>query len=172
VYTKPADIAQLLTGHTTPETCVSTDSYPYGRLRATARWWVETRAKFGQRVMFQTINPKTGRENKPKAGNYSIICLLYKDSKGHVQNFAVHSHDFSTEAELDQFAADFAPALEGGDYADRLKYIRACIRANARITVKIHNPAEGPAQTLAEQAAMIQGAVRHEFRQINKEDAA
>jgi hypothetical protein len=52
------------------------DSYPYGRLRAEARFSIEFNPKKGFRSVFQTINPKNGRVNKPKLGTYSDIMYM------------------------------------------------------------------------------------------------
>jgi hypothetical protein len=52
------------------------DSYPYGRLRTEGRFSIEFNAKKGFRSVFQTINPKNGRVNKPKLGTYSDIMYM------------------------------------------------------------------------------------------------
>jgi len=71
-----------------------TNDYPYGRLRCTAKWWIEERPKMGARVMFQTINPKTGRVNAPKKGNYWPVVVLVKNPEnGHIENFSVSNYD-------------------------------------------------------------------------------
>ena len=58
--------------------------YPYGfKLRTSIRYWVETKvAKDGsiaQRLVSQTVNPKNGRQNKPKADVYSPLVVIYLD---------------------------------------------------------------------------------------------
>ena len=61
--------------HTSFESAYIVDSYPYGfKLRTEARFWIESNKK-GQRMVFQTLNPKTNQYNKPKKG---------KDRKSHV----------------------------------------------------------------------------------------
>ena len=47
------------------------DDYPYGRQRTTAKFTIETDKQGRQRAVMQTVNPKTGRENKPKKATYS-----------------------------------------------------------------------------------------------------
>ena len=67
-----------------------TDDYPYGRLRCTAKWWIEDNGKKGMRVCFQTINPKTGRINAVKKGTYSPVVVLFREeSTGHFVNESV-----------------------------------------------------------------------------------
>ncbi len=80
---------------------VSND-YPYGRLRCTAKWWIEDNGKKGMRVCFQTINPKTGRINAPKKGNYWPVVILVKNPEnGHFENHTVSN--YSDVAELEKF---------------------------------------------------------------------
>lgn len=60
------------------------DSYPYGRLRTTAFFSVEFVPKKGFRSVFQTIDPKTGRENKPKKGTYDhLLFCVQENETGH-----------------------------------------------------------------------------------------
>lgn len=69
--------AQLLLGHTDADTAYVVDDYPYGRSRTQKRYWVESKPKHGDRLVTQTLNPKTGRWNKPKAGTYSAVLVLF-----------------------------------------------------------------------------------------------
>ena len=56
---------------------LTTDSYPYGRERATAFFSVESNTK-GMRTEFQTINPKNGRLNAVKKSTYYHVILPIK----------------------------------------------------------------------------------------------
>lgn len=51
-------------------------NYPYGRLRTQATFSIEFKKNRGFRSVFQTINPKTGRINKPKKGTYRQIMFM------------------------------------------------------------------------------------------------
>lgn len=62
---------------------LETDNYPYGSLKATAYFSVEYNGNKGARTTFQTINPKTGRLNKPKHSTYSRVILPMQLSNGH-----------------------------------------------------------------------------------------
>jgi hypothetical protein len=53
------------------------DSYPYGRLRCKAFFWIEYKQSHGFRPVFQTINPKTGRLNAVKNGQYASSGIFY-----------------------------------------------------------------------------------------------
>ena len=60
----------------------STDDYPYGQYRTTARWYVEKNSR-GMRVCRVTVNPKTGRPNKPKCTTYSPVWKIGQGSDGY-----------------------------------------------------------------------------------------
>lgn len=60
---------------------IEVNNYPYGSLRATAFFSVESNSK-GMRTIFQTINPKTGRINAPKKGNYYQVILPTIEADG------------------------------------------------------------------------------------------
>lgn len=78
---------RLLTGHISPETAYIVEDYPYGfTLRTKIRFWLEHNGKKGTRFISQTLNPKTGKWNKPKKDTYSSIAgCLYLDENGHVK---------------------------------------------------------------------------------------
>ena len=109
---------KTLTGHVSPETAYVVDDYPYGfKLRCKARYWIETHPKRGQRVMFQTTNPKIeNREvwNKVKASTYApLYVLVLDDSNGHVE--PDHISPYARAEEVSAFAARHAVAMTG-DY--------------------------------------------------------
>jgi len=82
---------KLLYGHTSMETAYMQPDYPYSfSLRCRRRVWVETgtRKGTGQRIVTQTENPKTGRWNKPHAGTYSIICVMYLNPENNHVEFS------------------------------------------------------------------------------------
>lgn len=82
-----------LFGHTNCDTARLVGDYPYGyRLRTQIRYWIETNARHGDRFMAQTLNPKTGRWNKPKASTYSPVMAMYVDGEGHVTHTAVSTY--------------------------------------------------------------------------------
>jgi len=101
-----------LIGHVSPETAYLVDDYPYGyTLRTSIRYWVETKKNFGQRFVSQTLNPKNGNWNKPKAGTYSDVVVLgvedqEGDTFGHVQYAAVRVGYHDVE-KLEAFAAKY-----------------------------------------------------------------
>lgn len=96
--------ANALHGHTDEDTAYLVDDYPYGfKLRTQIRYWIET-TKHGDRFCSQTLNPKTGRWNKPKKSTYSLIaCMYIDDETGHVEWTGV-GH-YTDEAIVDEFLA-------------------------------------------------------------------
>jgi hypothetical protein len=82
--TSTFDVAELLFGHVSEETALTCSDYPYGfRLRCERRRWIET-TKNGDRFCSQTMNPKTGRWNKPKKSTYVGIGVMvqYDENQG------------------------------------------------------------------------------------------
>jgi hypothetical protein len=79
-------------GHVSEETAYLVDDYPYGfRLRTQIRYWLET-TKSGDRFVSQTLNPKTGRWNKPKKSTYVQVGAMYLDAEGHMTWTGLHYH--------------------------------------------------------------------------------
>jgi len=59
---------------------LSSPNYPYGYSMRTIKYdWIEFKDGKGFRHVSMTINPKTGKENKPKAGTYCDMMVLGKD---------------------------------------------------------------------------------------------
>lgn len=76
-----------LTGHNSFETAYKIENYPWGfKLRTTQFVWVETLPKKGDRIIRQTIDPRTGELCAAKASTFSPIKWLFIDENGHVQS--------------------------------------------------------------------------------------
>lgn len=67
--------------YSNPRTEYSTDQWPYGKFRTTATFLVQS-TKRGERVARVTINPKNGRENKPKTTTYALRVRIVDGSDG------------------------------------------------------------------------------------------
>jgi hypothetical protein len=76
---------------------LTSENYPYGfRLKTTKTDYLEFNKSHGFRHCSYTINPKTGRENKPKKSTYYKILVLGRDeSNNHVisQAFDFYGND-------------------------------------------------------------------------------
>ena len=67
--------------YSNPRKSFTTDSWPYGSKRTTATFTIET-GKKGERASRVTVNPKTGRINKPKTTTYSDKAMIVDGSDG------------------------------------------------------------------------------------------
>lgn len=95
-----------LFGHTSEETALVVDDYPYGyTLRTQIRYWIET-TKRGDRFVSQTLNPKTNQWNKPKKSTYSDLMIMQrKPENGHISYFNLDSWCADDDAYLTAFIA-------------------------------------------------------------------
>jgi hypothetical protein len=153
---------QLL-NHESEKTAYIVNDYPYGfRLRTKIRYWIETKKGFGQRFVSQTLNPKNGKWNTPKKGNYTTILLMgLDDQTGYVITESCNNWNYNSEQEVLNFQEKYTLT----DYQKQaIKYIIAVIRANNKITWTI---SEGESnQTREEQTAIIHSVVSYEYNQI------
>lgn len=92
----------ILRGYTTMQTAYEVKNYPYGfRLRTSIFYWIETKPGHGDRFCSYTINPKTGKANKPKFGTYSPFLYMYINEDGHVKTGGINAYD------MEEFRARF-----------------------------------------------------------------
>lgn len=63
-------------------------NYPYGYLKTSAFFSLEFKKNKGFRSVFQTINPKTGKLNKPKYSTYSPLLLMIEKENGHISHIS------------------------------------------------------------------------------------
>ena len=86
------------------ETAYIVQDYPYSfTLRCEKAYWIETKAKSGQRLVTCTKNPKNGKWNKPKASTYDAVTVLYEDDLGHTKCAAVSN--YANTEQLEAFKA-------------------------------------------------------------------
>lgn len=115
---------------------ISTDNYPYGRLRCTAYFSVEYNKK-GMRSVFQTIDPKTGRLNKPKNSTYCPVILPMRNpDNGHIDFCGYLS--FNGTAEINKglyFMSDFCDLFTPEQIKDIALTIIAMTKVNAKAQV-------------------------------------
>ena len=77
---------QLLFGHTSKETAKEVKDYPWGyKLKTSHFYWVETNKK-GSRLCTYTIDPRNGRDCKPKLDVYHTYVCLYVNDEGHIKH--------------------------------------------------------------------------------------
>jgi hypothetical protein len=96
--------------HTDFDSAYIVENYPYGGLRTQMKFWIETKAGKGQRVVSCSLNPKTDKWNKPHVGTYNTMKVLFIDnSSGHVENSGIH--EYNALSGSTQFLADYGEAL-------------------------------------------------------------
>jgi hypothetical protein len=123
----------ILPGHDSPETANVVEDYPYGfRLRCKIRYWIESKKGHGQRVVSQTTNPKKGDIwNKPKAGIYHTIALMYLDA-GHVEFAALSLYDSIEKVE--KVVAEHGEAAFADEWrSTALRYMRAYAKRRSEV---------------------------------------
>lgn len=120
-----------LKGHNSADTAYVVADYPYGfKLRTQIRYWLETN-KNGTRFVSQTLNPKTGQWNKPKACTYRQLGVMIRDeSNGHI-NWTGWT-PYAGESELREFAEQYADALTLNDIRLINGYLGAYAKRAAR----------------------------------------
>ena len=88
--------------------------YPYGRLRTSMFYSLDFHPKKGFRGVTQSINPKTGKLNKPHAGTYSFFKFLYENTEnGHFEFGGFSSYGgFKDIRNVSKFIAENFEALQ------------------------------------------------------------
>lgn len=68
---------------------IEISGYPYGfRLRTTLYDTIDFNPKKGYRHTTQTIDPKSGRLNKPKSSTYAPLKVRYYNEEGHIKTIS------------------------------------------------------------------------------------
>lgn len=108
--------------HTDFESAYLIPDYPYSfHLRCQMRVWTETKKNQGMRVMRCTLNPKTGKWNKPKASTYDTIKVLFVDNEtGYLESDGIHQYTMLSRAEA--FLTEYAEALNTEQKDDLTRY--------------------------------------------------
>lgn len=156
--------ANALHGHTDETTAFVVEDYPYGfRLRTQIRYWIET-TKHGDRHCAQTMNPKTGRWNKPKKSTYSAVMCLWVDGNDddHVKPASISAYDDPNRDGTREWWATFLAAMDGhlsDMQKDRIAEIRGMAEAMKDVTFSVH---EGRmTDEDRREQAKIQGVIAH-----------
>lgn len=172
--TDTAPRLKVLAGHDSPETAYIQPDYPYGRReRCRRRVWIETKKKHGQRFVYQTENPRNGRWNAPHASTYSELLVLVLDENpesetyGHVSVRCLATH--ATEEQIDKFIEQNGVALTSEYAIERLKFMRAVARANAKVEWKIKEAKESGSGdvTLSQSMGLLRKFVGQELAILN-----
>lgn len=111
---------------------VAVENYPYGfTLKTTLFDSIEFKKGKGYRHVTQTINPKNGKLNKPKASTYVPLMVRFYDENGHIKT---NSFDFNGAKEMNR-AAKFVNENFDLFTADEIKYIYSQMLSSAKLQV-------------------------------------
>ena len=124
----------VLHGHVSEETAVEVPDYPYGSLRCTMRYWLETRKGHGVRLVHQTTNPKKPGQprNKPHKDTYSSWAVLYQAANGHVERHACEFWGPSPAADARIRIDGTYGQLDDAERAAYDKHLARAVNANTR----------------------------------------
>ena len=82
-------IRDLIYNKDSADNAVVVEDYPWGhKLRTKRKYWIET-TKRGDRLCYQTLNPKTGEWCAVKKSTYSGIEVLYENQDGHIKTIGM-----------------------------------------------------------------------------------
>jgi len=121
---------EILKGkYTTEENALIVDNYPYGFKRTKAKYWIESNKK-GDRLGFNTLNPKTDKWNTAKYGTYAELMVLYiEEGTKHIKNLSLNSY-----GDLEDYL------IKVGDYEfnayqlERIKVLKAYKKVYANVS--------------------------------------
>jgi hypothetical protein len=72
------------------DNAVTVENYPWGyTLKTKRKYWIET-TKRGDRLCYQTLNPKTDKWCAVKKSTYAGIKVLYEDDQGHIKTYTLN----------------------------------------------------------------------------------
>lgn len=113
------------------------NDYPYGRLQCEATFGIEFKPNKGFRRLFQTVNPKTNRVNKPKLGTYHDLAYNYIcPNTGHVLFGFMNIRGYEDINKVAEFITKYHAQLELSE--EMIKEIgsvcASCLRGNIGYT--------------------------------------
>jgi hypothetical protein len=115
---------------------LESDNYPYGRSRTTAFFSVEFKKNKGFRTVFQTIDPKNGRLNKPKNSTYYSVILPMQRENRHIEYCGYldfNGHDAINKGL--QFMADFYDLFTPEQITETALYALALMKVDFKAQV-------------------------------------
>ena len=82
-------IENIIYNKDSADNAVVVDDYPWGyKLRTKRKYWIET-TKRGDRLCYQTLNPKTDKWCAVKKSTYAGIKVLYENEDGHIKTLSL-----------------------------------------------------------------------------------
>lgn len=130
--------------------------YPYGNHRTLLRAWMEYRPKHGFRFVTCTLNPKTRKWNRPKAGTYADLAVMtWNPENGHIEPVGLHYH--ASADQIDQFESRHGHLFTDA-HRHMVRLMRAARVAESKVTWTIRTRPLEPGeqrQTMEQQARII-----------------
>lgn len=127
---------KILNGHTSEDTAYLVEDYPYGWKRTQIRYWIESVPRKGDRFVRQTLNPNTGKWNKPKKSTYCAVMVMYLNDIDHVKYSGL---TYSTD---EKEYINFLERNNGAEFNElqlnELKLVKAYIKAYEHVTFECH----------------------------------
>ena len=123
------------------DTAIEVDNYPWGfRLKTKVKYWVESNNK-GDRLIKQTLNPKTNEWCKPKKSTYNAVEVLYFDENNHVKGYAMGKYG-TNEEELKTFISNIDYNSLNLLQKKQIEMIRSINKVMENVSVKIEKVSE------------------------------
>lgn len=111
---------------------VTVENYPYGyKLKTTLTHSLEFKSGKGFRHVTQTVNPKTGRLNKPKRGNYYPLMLLATDSEtNYTRSYALNPNSAEGVNTAAEFMRDKYSLFQHREIVHAANYLIKILKAD------------------------------------------
>lgn len=123
------------------DTAIEVDNYPWGfRLKTKVKYWVESNNK-GDRLIKQTLNPKTNEWCKPKKSTYNAVQVLYFDENNHVKGYSMGKYG-TNEKELKTFISNIDYNSLNLLQKKQIEMIRSINKVMENVSVKIEKVSE------------------------------
>ncbi len=111
------------------------NDYPYGRLKCEMSFSVECNTGKGFRSVMQSVNPKTGRVNKPKKSTYYQYVLMYKEEgTGHIKFRHFIMRDFIDIAKFIQLLHENEIKFTENESQDLWAVMISIVKVSARFS--------------------------------------
>lgn len=143
------------------DNALEVDNYPWGfKFKTKRRYWIET-TKRGDRLCFQTLNPKTNKWCKVKKSTYESIELLYINDDGHVKTTGLGKYNSSN---VYKFEKKIDVEKLNNDQRKKLCEAKAVNHVMKNVTVSFSNVTMESAE---EKAKRLEEKERNEERILN-----
>ncbi len=114
---------------------ITVDNYPYGSLKCEMTFSVEFVKGKGYRSVMQSVNPKTGRVNKPKKSTYNHFMYMVKEEEtGHIKFEGWSAYGYESIKNLSDLLTENNFNFSDVENQELWAFVISCIRANAQYT--------------------------------------